>query len=383
MFAVRRPIPKARPRLDGGEMSLINDMLRDIEAKRPDDPARQNLQREIRSLPAVRAGAGRWLKPLLLITVPVLGAAVLHANGQLLPLLGLEAVPLVVPVPAVVPPPPPALATTAAAGPAVDEKFVPESDLRLASTLSVLPLPAEPVLAVPDPIAPAATTPVVKAEVASAPAAAAVPAPASSAGHAGPVKIEKSPVLATPRDRADAEFRRAENALAAGRSAEAVEGLKAALKQDPTYVQARQILLRQLLDMRKIEEAMTVLQDGLEQQPAQTGWAMSLARLQLEQHDVAAADRTLAKSQLYAEANADYAGFQGHLKSRLGANRAAVTNYQRATRLAPSEGRWWLGLGLALEADGRPAEAREALRRSIATATLSVELSAVAEQHLR
>lgn len=379
MFAVRRPIPKARPRLDGGEMSLINDMLRDIEAKRPDDPARQNLQREIRSLPAVRAGAGRWLKPLLMIAVPVLGAAVLHANGQLLPLLGLEAVPLVAPVPAVVPPPPPALATTAAAGPAVDEKPVPESDLRLASTLSVLPLPAEPVLAVPDPIAPVAPTPVASA----VPVPALAPAPAPSAAHVGPVKIEKSPVLATPRDRADAEYRRSENALAAGRSAEAVEGLKAALKQDASYVQARQMLLRQLLDMRKIEEAMTVLQDGLEQQPAQTGWAMSLARLQLEQNDVAAADRTLARSQVYAEASADYAGFQGHVKSRLGANRLAVTHYQRATRLAPNEGRWWLGLGLALEADGRLAEAKEAMRRSIATATLSVELSAVAEQHLR
>ena len=119
------------------------------------------------------------------------------------------------------------------------------------------------------------------------------------------------------------------------------------MKQDPSYVPVRQLLLRQLLEMRKIEEAMTVLQEGLEHQPAQTGWAMSLARLQLEQHDLAAADRTLARSQVYAEASADYAGFQGHLKSRQSANRAAVTHYQRATRLAPNEGRWWLGLGLA------------------------------------
>lgn len=364
-------------------MSLINDMLRNIEAKRPDDPARQNLQREIRSLPAATSGAGRWLKPLLLIGMPVLGAAVLHANGQLLPLLGLETAPFVAPVPAVVPPPPPALAPTPVASPAVDAAPATESDLRLASNLAILPLPAEPVLAVPDPIVPLAPTPVAKAEAVTAPAPVSSPVAASPVAPVGPVKIEKSPVLATPRDRADAEYRRAENALAAGRSAEAVEGLKAALKQDPGYVQVRQMLLRQLLEMRKIEEAMTVLQDGLELQPAQTGWAMSLARLQLEQHDVAAADRTLAKSQVYAEASADYAGFQGHVKSRLGANRLAVTHYQRATRLAPNEGRWWLGLGLALEADGRIAEAKEAMRRSIATATLSVELSAVAEQHLR
>jgi len=55
----------------------------------------------------------------------------------------------------------------------------------------------------------------------------------------------------------------------------------------------------------------------------------------------------------------------------------------RATRLAPNEGRWWLGLGLALEADGRSGEAKDALKRGLATGTLSPELVAVAEQHLR
>jgi MSHA biogenesis protein MshN len=198
----------------------------------------------------------------------------------------------------------------------------------------------------------------------------------------GPVKIEKSPVLATPRDRAEAEYRRAENAMTAGRSAEAIEGFRAALKQDPFYVQARQMLLRQLLEVRKAAEAMQILQEGIELQPAQTGWAMSLARLQLEHNDLTAADRTLARSQGYAEANADYAGFQGHLKSRLGAHHLAVTHYQRAARLAPNEGRWWLGLGLALEADGKPAEAKDAFRRSVATNTLSTDLAAVAQQHL-
>jgi MSHA biogenesis protein MshN len=246
--------------------------------------------------------------------------------------------------------------------------------LRLASRLEFVPLPVAPVLSAPDPVVP---TP--KGEAASPVAEAAKPAPAAPVG---PVKIEKSPVMATPRDRADIEYRRAEGALASGRTAEAIDSLRAALKHDPAYVQVRQILLRQLLDMRKTDEAMVALQEGLDIQPMQTGWAMSLARLQLEQNNLAAADRTLARSQAYGEANADYAGFQGHVKSRLGAQRQAVTHYQRATRLAPNEGRWWLGLGLALEADGHLPEAREAFKRSLATSTLSADLAAVAEQHL-
>jgi MSHA biogenesis protein MshN len=360
-------------------MSLINDMLRNLEAKRPDDLARQNLQREIRSLPAAasaRGGALRWLLVLGLLA-PVVVAGVLQANGRLLPLLGINAPPAVQPgVVASAPAVSPATAMETPAGPSGPVPAEPIAEpLRLASSLEFVPLPAVPVLVVPDPVALPVSVPSAATPVAEAPRV----APAAPIGL---VKIEKSPVMATPRDRADAEYRRAEGALASGRTGEAVDGLRAALKHDPAYVPVRQMLLRQLLEMRKSDEAMVVLQEGLEVQPMQTGWAMSLARLQLEHNDLAAADRTLARSQAYGEANADYAGFQGHVKSRLGAPRQAVTHYQRAVRLAPGEGRWWLGLGLALEADGHAPEAKDAFKRSLATATLSAELAAVAEQHL-
>lgn len=352
-------------------MSLINDMLRNLEAKRPDDLARQSLQREIRSLPPEKRGRGKRLLLLSVGGLAVAGAVAVHQAGL-----------LEVPLPAVAPPPPPPSVLVAPPElvspplPApqtapVDAAMPADESLRLSSNLAVVPLPAAPVLGVPDPVPPPLPVSPAKAE--------AVPASAP----AGPVRIEKSPVAATARDRADAEYRKAETALASGRSGEALDGMRAALKIDPAYVQVRQALLRQLLDMRRMDDAMAVLQEGVDLMPAQTGWAMSLARLQLEHGDLAAADRSLARSQAYAEANADYAGFQGHLKSRLGAHRQAAAHYQRASRLVPTEGRWWLGLGLALEADGRVPEARDALRRALSAGSLNAELSAVAEQHLR
>lgn len=353
-------------------MSLINDVLRNIEAKRPDDLARHNLQREIRSLPAGKRGNGGAIKLLLgLGAVLALGAAGYYASGRLD-----EARPVVPPpppAPMLVQPPPIAVPEPAPT-PAVPAVAPVDDNLRLSAQLAAVPLPVAPVLGVPDPVVPQPATP--RSDTAN------VAAPAAAVAS-GPVKIEKSPLAPTARDKADAEFRRAEAALASGRSGEALEGLRAALKVDPGYVAVRQALLRQLLDARKTDEAMVVLQDGLDILPTQTGWAVSLARLQFEHGELAAADRTLTRSQGYAEANADYAGFQGHLKSRLGAQRQAIAHYQRATRLAPGEGRWWLGLGLACETDGRIAEARDALRRALATGTLNAELAAVAEQHLR
>lgn len=366
-------------------MSLINDMLRDLDAKRPDDPVRRNLQREIRSLPAASTRSLSLSRLGLLLGLPAIGiaAAWLHVNGQLLPLLG---------VPALAAPAPLPVAPVAAVPP-------PAPELRSAESLAVAPVAAESLLPVPDPLAPKLSLPVKSPVVesspvpatssgtqATAPATASPPqplAPLASVPPATPARIEKIPTAATPRERADGEFHRAEATLAAGRTGEAVEALRAALKQDPAHVPARQLLLRQLLDQRKTGEVMAALQEGLDLLPQQTGWAMSLARLQLERGDPAAADATLARSQSFAEASADYAGFMGHLKTRQGEHRQAIPLYARATRLAPDEGRWWLGLGLAQEADGRLQDARESLRRALATGRLSAELTAVAEQHLR
>lgn len=357
-------------------MSLINDMLRDLDAKRPDDPARLNLQREIRSLPRASTKGLSLSRVLLLAGLPTIGgaAAWLHLNGQLLPLLGVpaQAAPASVPVTPAVAVPPPA------------------PELRPAESLAVVPAAAESLLPVPDPLTSKPQVPVKSPVLESSTpplalsgAQPTIPAVAPPPAPVAPVRIEKIPAVATPRDRAESEFHRAEAALAGGRAAEAVEALRAALKQDPAHVPARQLLLRQLLDQRKSGEVMAILQEGVELLPQQTGWAMSLARLQLERGDLVAADATLARSQSFAEASADYAGFMGHLKTRQGEHRQAIPLYARATRLAPDEGRWWLGLGLAQEADGRLQDARESLRRALASGRLSAELTAVAEQHLR
>lgn len=365
-------------RPDGGDMSLINDVLRNLEANRPDELASHNLQREIRSLPPV--APPRTGLRLLLLAGLVLASAL--AYWQWSP-------------PTEVPPPPPPVAqpvvppvaVTAVPAPVAPTREGLSQNLVLAQDLLSLPLAAEsssPPPAIPDTLKPALALANAPAPAAAGEAAPPAAAPAVSPPPAmAPVKIEKSPVLATPRDRADADWRRGEAALAEGRAEEGRAALRLALRHDPGHLQVRQTLLRNLLEARRLDEAIKVLQEGLEVQPAQAGWAMSLARLQLEQGDVGGADVTLARSQAYADNNADYAGFQGHLKTRLGQHRQAAAHYQRAARLAAGDGRWWLGLGLALESDGRLPESREALRRALASGNLPADLASVAEQHLR
>ena len=195
--------------------------------------------------------------------------------------------------------------------------------------------------------------------------------------------IEKTDAAGSARERAESEYRKALGVINQGRGAEGVADLQLALRLDGTHVGARQLLVRLLLEARQGDEAMRTLQEGLERVPSQSAWAMTLARLQVERDDLAGAAQTLERSLPAGAGGANYQGFAGHVLYRLGRNREAVDHYLVATRLAPADGRWWLGLGLAYDADGRVTEAREALQRAKASGNLSPELSVVVDQRLR
>jgi len=372
-------------------MSLINDMLRDLEARRADDLKRPNLQGEVRPLPVRETLAWRKTGLFAALLVAIVAAGAFWWQSKRLP-----DPPVTVAQPASGPAPAP----VAQIQPAGNE----EDRYELRSSTTLAQLPAEtPVAARSAPEAAALHKPVQPspkkvetAVVLSETSRITEPTPAVvatlpkearpgvvSKAQAGAVNVEVKPVLATPRERADAEYRAAQALLAAGRVPEAAEGLRAALRQDAAHVAARQALVRVLLEQRKGDEAMQLLQEGLDQQPAQLNWAMSLARLQLERGDLGAAERTLARSAAHAGKNADYAGFHGHLHYRLGHAREAAAAYQTAIRFAPGEGRWWFGLAVALEGDGRAGEARDAYRQALNTGTLPGELAGLAEQKIR
>ena len=184
-------------------------------------------------------------------------------------------------------------------------------------------------------------------------------------------------------ERVDADYRKAVNALNQGRVVEAIEGLRGVLRGDPLQRAARQLLVKLLVEAGRSDEAIDVLRDGLRGQPAQIGWAMALARLQVDRGDLAAAWTTLDASLPAAGNSADYQGFAGNVLQRLGRSREAITRFQAAARLAPGDGRWWLGLGLAHDAEGETDAARTAFLNARQGANLTPELQALVERKLR
>jgi MSHA biogenesis protein MshN len=195
--------------------------------------------------------------------------------------------------------------------------------------------------------------------------------------------IKKQVRQPTARDLAENEYRKAIALMHQGRIAEAQEGYEAALNLYPGYHAARQALVGVLVETKKLTEAERVLQDGFALAPAQIGFAMALARLQVDRGDAAQAAATLRKGLDYAQGSPDYIAFFAALLQRQGRHEEAIEQFQAALRIKPASGVWWLGLGISLQSANRAADAQDAFRRARATNNLSPELAAFADQRIR
>ena len=169
----------------------------------------------------------------------------------------------------------------------------------------------------------------------------------------------------SPAQHADAESRKAVALMQQGRIADALVSYEAALRLDPGHDEARQAWVALLLEGKRGADAERVLQDGLGVKPGHTGFAMLLARLQVERGAVEQATATLEKTLPYADQQAGYQAFFAALLQRQNRHKEAITHYQIALQLAPDNGIWLMGYGISLQAVQRTDDARVAFRRSL------------------
>jgi MSHA biogenesis protein MshN len=187
----------------------------------------------------------------------------------------------------------------------------------------------------------------------------------------------------SPEQQADAEFRKASALMRQGRIADAMSGYTEALRLDPGNDAARQALVALLLESKKGTDAERVLQERLKSKPDLSGFTMMLARLQVERGAVAEATATLEKALPYASSQADYQAFLAALLQRQNRNDEAIAHYRIALQIAPNNGIWLMGYGISLQALQRNADAKVAFQHALDTQTLSPDLQAFVRQKLK
>ena len=347
-------------------MSLINKMLQDLDAR--GTPDGRGDAAGIRSVPERERGLPRALVfgGAAGLTAAAIALGWVYLKRPAVPpmLVNVASTPVLAPVPVPVPVVAPAPVVAAPVAPVVADEPEPVFQAE-----DVAPAPAR--------VRPAELRRIT--EKAARPAAASVvktPAPAASERIIDGKQV-------TAQQRVENEYRRALAQLQDGRVSDAMLALQQTLQLDPRHQGARETLVRLLLEAQRPNEAARQLQLSLALDPKQPAQAMMLARLQLDKtNGGAAALETLTRSLPYATDNGEYHAFLAGVLQREQRYREASEHYQQALQTAPDNSVWWMGLGIALQADNHPTQARQAFERAKGLQTLSPQLQAFVERKL-
>jgi MSHA biogenesis protein MshN len=414
-------------------MSLINQVLQDLEKRHASDPEIRSLPPHVRAVPTRSWLAGREGIALILVGAAAAGAVWWimgsSSNRQASPeartlpppkpiaVTGLPSKPAAATPPPTPAAPPVALPVTPVVEPVVQAAlFKPVS--RLSAELAEAPAAPKaakkaadkratkgqennqqtvskanggakvPVTVVPG-VASGESAAAVQPAPVAAPASDSAPAAGPAASDALPTSPASAPTInkqmreLPPAQRAEVAFRRGVTQLQEGRASLAEENFRDALNEDPNHASARQALLGLMLDGGRNGEAEQLLRGALEVNPRQPRHAMVLARLEVERGDTAAAVNTLVAALPYVQQDPEYYAFLAAMLQRDGRHRESAEYYRAALRLIPGNSVWMMGLGISLRGGNQLAEAREAFQRAADSRSLGPELQQFVERQLK
>lgn len=230
-----------------------------------------------------------------------------------------------------------------------------------------------------------AEPPVAKPMLVDAPAAKSTPL--IDADNAAPIQLAANSHQTISKKMSPAQkllndYKQAIQYLQMGRVAEAETLLNSVLEVKPDHQDARQTLASLLLDSNRHLEAMTILKAGLAINPAQTDFRLTLARLELELTGNEQALKTLEEGTPYAQNNAEYHGLYATVLQRANKHQEAIEHYTTALSNNPNMTSSLIGLGISLQTLSRLSEAKQAFERA-QNSKLSPELAEFVTQRIK
>lgn len=353
-------------------MSLINQMLRDLERRNHAGPTSPPPQRtlEIKLTPPQPRGGYRhaaWLA----ICLTVGGLWWFRQDQAVTPTAPVAPVVQVTPQPTL-PPPVPSATSNATPEPAepiaADIAAEPTSQSAVAATS---PVTATPVLPAAGPDKPTQAVPAV-------PAVSAIPPPPSQPLTPSSEKpARKQPVEASRR--AESLYRQAENSASLLMQQ---EYLREALQVEPRYLPARQKLLGILAREPSSVELKQFLDESLTLFPGNLGFITTLAHYHVQQKDFAAAVNILERVDYYGINDTQYLGLLAAAYQQQQRCDQALPIYQKLSLLQPEKAEHWLGLGICAEKQQQPGNAAQAYQQALAKNSLSPQVVDYIKQRL-
>ncbi len=401
-------------------MSLINDMLTDLDKRRASSPGNGACQipESLAAVPGREMAATHVRVPLLAATVVVIAISCYSGTrwlrSAMATMVGMDAKPTVIvqsappaleigniesqahtrpsseptansvpaksggaeaPPTADLPPPEQGPATTADAGirTAVRLRFsskvesnsvVTDSD---ASTTAEL-VKFESLLAAAPPAAAPRTPSILQPGEA-------IPTTTAGEGWAEPAQqaklsyppstgLKKTALPQTARQRAQSLHRRALSLFAEGRYVDGEKKLRGALAAYPAHIESRSLLAARKIRANRLAEADELLVAGLDGTGRHPQLAKMRARVLVAMDRVETALQVLQGNRPPVGMDPEYYAFHAALLQRVGNHEAATDQYKNALLIHPSRGLWWMGLAISLEAMGHRQDAVRAYTKA-------------------
>lgn len=399
----------------GNSVSLINQVLKDVEARQGGSAADGWAGAQVKPvLYHPESASSSWLKPLLWGML-ILGLALWIKSGWpewSVYLSGKPATPTHHPVARATPAPVKALPPTVEIPPPATLGHQPlDAQPQLTRTLfsEWQNTRAEPAGKQQDKIAPeaatrrpsakAATLPQIEGEFSIKPAEGGNSATVLSvieppADAAALVKNKENVASSAPEARgvvnkqlrpdqeANVLIQRAVDHEQKGRMNEALSTLRQALELSPSSEDARQLLAAYLFEGKQDAEAVSVLQTGIKRYPEQGGLARSLAKWQLSHGQPEAVLATLKPVANALMQDAESQWMLAMASQQLGQHQAALPYFERAITLRPGQAQTMVAYALSLQASGQNAQALQQLQL-VQSLALSERMAEFVSQRIR
>lgn len=195
-------------------------------------------------------------------------------------------------------------------------------------------------------------------------------APATSQRRQSVTRADESDPLAAAR-----------RAIESGELAVAENRLQRRLQTFPDDRDARELLIGLMLRGDRTDAAMRQLETGLAYYPAHGTFVLILARLQVERGETGSAMATLRRGAGIRAIRDDCLQMLGALLQQLGRYAEAAETYRQLVTVAPQLGNAWIGLAISLDAQGDLAAA-DGYRRALVLGGLQAAADSYARQRL-
>lgn len=194
--------------------------------------------------------------------------------------------------------------------------------------------------------------------------------------------ITKKPRTLTPAQQSEQLYAEAVNAFKTGNLRRVETLLNEALVLSPDHIRAREQLAITLIMQQRQREAEELLRAGLAIDSTQANMALQLGQLLAQQNRASEAIAYMEPALLNAADNPQFLGTLAGIYQNAGDPEQAINNYQAALSLRPNQGIWWMGLGISLEQTGQYGNAVAAYREALTQQRLRPDLRKYVNERL-